>query len=316
MNPLVLNLAKVRSTILTVLLALLMAPSNLQADFPDPQGELEKLSQAERTIINARCRASQMSLSDYRECIWDQLEPLAPQLANDQAGNSSYTEQQTFPEQSQQGQIDAEIMLLSNEHQDDHEIHPDPDDHISELSSAEQLLISARCPAFQMSVADYRSCVWDELGTIEASPVDPQREIESLSHSEQLSIMANCPSVRMTIPDYRRCVWSELAGIGLREPVPQLENVTLGDDIMVREKPQGAVEARSVFAALFGVLIGVCVIMLALVIYLAPALIARQRKHPNATMILLLNLFLGGTGFVWLVLLLWAYSGGSRQSPA
>lgn len=56
--------------------------------------------------------------------------------------------------------------------------------------------------------------------------------------------------------------------------------------------------------------IGLSEILLALVgalIYFAPALCARYRKHRNITPILLLNLF-GGWLFVpWLVALVWAF---------
>ena len=44
----------------------------------------------------------------------------------------------------------------------------------------------------------------------------------------------------------------------------------------------------------------------------ARALIASRRKHPCSTLIFLLNLFFGWTFVGWLVLLVWALSGGKE----
>jgi len=41
-------------------------------------------------------------------------------------------------------------------------------------------------------------------------------------------------------------------------------------------------------------------------------LIASRRKHPCSTLIFLLNLFFGWTFVGWLVLLVWALSGGKE----
>ncbi|KQZ22778.1 hypothetical protein ASD50_21200 [Mesorhizobium sp. Root552] len=48
-------------------------------------------------------------------------------------------------------------------------------------------------------------------------------------------------------------------------------------------------------------------ILTILVIFLFPALIAFWRRHPNRWVILLLNVFLGATGFVWFACLIWAF---------
>lgn len=42
------------------------------------------------------------------------------------------------------------------------------------------------------------------------------------------------------------------------------------------------------------------------VIYMIPAIIAFWRRHPNRWVILLLNIFLGGTGIVWFGCFIWA----------
>lgn len=42
------------------------------------------------------------------------------------------------------------------------------------------------------------------------------------------------------------------------------------------------------------------------VIYMIPTIVAFWRGHPNRWVILLLNIFLGGTGIVWFGCLIWA----------
>lgn len=42
------------------------------------------------------------------------------------------------------------------------------------------------------------------------------------------------------------------------------------------------------------------------VIYMIPTIVAFWRGHPNRWIILLLNIFLGGTGIVWFGCLIWA----------
>lgn len=42
--------------------------------------------------------------------------------------------------------------------------------------------------------------------------------------------------------------------------------------------------------------------------YFVPALIARQRQHPNQEAIVVLNLFGGWTGLGWIIALVWAYT--------
>ena len=57
-----------------------------------------------------------------------------------------------------------------------------------------------------------------------------------------------------------------------------------------------------------GVVIWLCVLIpIALSIYFIPAIVASNRRK-NAGIIFWLNLFLGGTGIGWVILLIWACS--------
>jgi hypothetical protein len=56
-----------------------------------------------------------------------------------------------------------------------------------------------------------------------------------------------------------------------------------------------------------GVFIGLFVFGLFLfIIYFLPTMVAFNRTHPNRWVILALNVFLGGTGIVWIICLIWA----------
>jgi ABC-type dipeptide/oligopeptide/nickel transport system permease subunit len=55
-----------------------------------------------------------------------------------------------------------------------------------------------------------------------------------------------------------------------------------------------------------GVIGGVIVLLLLLVGYFLPFIIALARKHVDSTAIFVLNLFLGWTFFGWVVALVWA----------
>lgn len=46
--------------------------------------------------------------------------------------------------------------------------------------------------------------------------------------------------------------------------------------------------------------------LLVLIIYFLPTVVAFNRVHPNRWVILALNIFLGSTGIVWLICLIWA----------
>jgi hypothetical protein len=49
------------------------------------------------------------------------------------------------------------------------------------------------------------------------------------------------------------------------------------------------------------------IIGIVLVIYFIPSIVAFHRGHDKRVLILLLNIFAGGTGIVWLVILVWAF---------
>ena len=55
-----------------------------------------------------------------------------------------------------------------------------------------------------------------------------------------------------------------------------------------------------------GVMGGVIVLLLLLVGYFLPFIIALARKHVDSTAIFVLNLFLGWTFFGWVIALVWA----------
>ncbi len=49
------------------------------------------------------------------------------------------------------------------------------------------------------------------------------------------------------------------------------------------------------------------IVILAIIGYLIPSIVAFWRRHPNRWLILILNTALGGTGIVWLGCLVWAF---------
>ena len=49
-------------------------------------------------------------------------------------------------------------------------------------------------------------------------------------------------------------------------------------------------------------------LVVAIALYYLPAIIASQRRHKNASAILLTNLFLGWTFIGWVVALIWAFT--------
>ena len=66
-----------------------------------------------------------------------------------------------------------------------------------------------------------------------------------------------------------------------------------------------------------GVIGGVIVLLLLLVGYFLPFIIALARKHVDSTAIFVLNLFLGWTFFGWVVALVWAvkkFNSNSKNS--
>lgn len=51
-------------------------------------------------------------------------------------------------------------------------------------------------------------------------------------------------------------------------------------------------------------------------IYILPMMVAFHRRHESYTVIFLMNLLMGWTGFVWLVCLIWAVVGSGKRYDA
>ena len=47
---------------------------------------------------------------------------------------------------------------------------PDPEDELRRLSTAEYGLVSSACLPFDMSIPEYRACVWGELASVGVYP--------------------------------------------------------------------------------------------------------------------------------------------------
>ena len=56
----------------------------------------------------------------------------------------------------------------------------------------------------------------------------------------------------------------------------------------------------------------VCIGLFGLVMYFLPAIVACTRSHHNAAAIFILTLFLGWTGLVWIIALVWAFTAVER----
>lgn len=51
---------------------------------------------------------------------------------------------------------------------------------------------------------------------------------------------------------------------------------------------------------------GICFMLIGILIYFVPSIVASDRKHSKFTAILVLNIFLGWTFLGWVVALVWA----------
>jgi hypothetical protein len=60
----------------------------------------------------------------------------------------------------------------------------------------------------------------------------------------------------------------------------------------------------------------IAVLLFLALMYFIPALVARQRKHPNSTAIMALDIFLGWTVLGWVVALVWALTAVTPKAPA
>lgn len=56
--------------------------------------------------------------------------------------------------------------------------------------------------------------------------------------------------------------------------------------------------------------------MAVICIYLAPALVANQRKHNNANAIFMLNLLLGWTFLGWVAAAIWCFTDNTKKVEA
>lgn len=65
----------------------------------------------------------------------------------------------------------------------------------------------------------------------------------------------------------------------------------------------------------WNIVVALCITALALIAYFIPAVVARERRHPQRTSIGLLNLFLGWTFLGWVVALVWAASHIEHHEP-
>ncbi|MCC8404076.1 superinfection immunity protein [Paraburkholderia sp. MMS20-SJTN17] len=61
---------------------------------------------------------------------------------------------------------------------------------------------------------------------------------------------------------------------------------------------------------------GLVYLLIALVVYFMPAIVARYRKHKNASAITVLNLFAGWTGVGYLGALVWAFTANTEPAHA
>lgn len=57
------------------------------------------------------------------------------------------------------------------------------------------------------------------------------------------------------------------------------------------------------------------ILLVILILYFVPAMIATARNHPNRTPIFMLNLFLGWTFLGWVAALIWSFTAVVPQAP-
>lgn len=69
---------------------------------------------------------------------------------------------------------------------------------------------------------------------------------------------------------------------------------------------------EALFLAVLGSTSFIAVSIVAVVLYFLPTYIAVVNRHPNKTIVFLLNLLGGWTGMVWLGVLIWACFPGQR----
>lgn len=60
------------------------------------------------------------------------------------------------------------------------------------------------------------------------------------------------------------------------------------------------------------VFVGLVVLIILLFVYFLPTFVASKRNHKNTTPIFVLNLFLGWSFVVWVIVLAWAFINGEK----
>jgi len=61
---------------------------------------------------------------------------------------------------------------------------------------------------------------------------------------------------------------------------------------------------------------GVVLLVIGLLLYFLPAIVAGRRDHTNANAIFALNLLLGWTLLGWVIALVWSLTGATKQAPS
>ncbi|MDX1388304.1 MAG: superinfection immunity protein [Acidobacteriota bacterium] len=70
--------------------------------------------------------------------------------------------------------------------------------------------------------------------------------------------------------------------------------------------------AAGIFAGALGLLFLLFVILVALLFYFLPTIIAIARHHPSALLIGLINFLLGWSLIAWIVCIVWSFADGRR----
>lgn len=60
-------------------------------------------------------------------------------------------------------------------------------------------------------------------------------------------------------------------------------------------------------------IIGLAVLIILLLLYFLPTYVASKRNHKNTTPIFVLNLFLGWSFVIWVIVLAWAFIDGESD---
>jgi hypothetical protein len=64
------------------------------------------------------------------------------------------------------------------------------------------------------------------------------------------------------------------------------------------------------------IVLGLGILIFLITLYFVPTFVAKDRKHPNAAPIFILNLFFGWTLLGWVICLAWAFSSIKQATDA